>query len=96
MPRVDYGELASLQASWQNNPMIPEWKKVGMGRLLEVFRRRVADNHNKMDGVRLYYPEDCREYDVFISVVNALDALVVPTSNNGLIASHFGKYGEIQ
>ena len=96
MSRVDYGELAHLKTLWRNNPMIPEWKKEGMVILLDTFLKKVADNNNEIDGVQLYFPQDCHEYDVFMSVVNALDALVIPTSGDCLVASHFGKYSEFE
>ena len=95
MPRADYGELAQLQTRWENDPYIPNWKKVELTKLLDILRKRAEDNRGKLNLVQLYYPDDCHNYDVFIMVVHALDALMIPTSN-GYIARDFGAYSEIE
>ena len=85
MPRLDGGELASLETQWKNNPCISGATKVDILALADVLRRKAADNHNSLDGLELYFPSDCRNYDAFMIIVNAFNALVIPTGN-GYIA----------
>ena len=93
MTKVDFGALAHLQDRWRNDPGIPRWKKDGMVGLVDKLRQKVSDNHYNLDGIELYFPEDCNNYDVFMSVSYALDALVIPRSN-GCCMREFGKYDE--
>ena len=95
MPRLDYGELARLESRWKDNPCISGATKVDMLALTEVLRKKAADTHNDLDGVELYFPGDCRNYDAFMTVANALNALVVPTGN-GFTARHIGDYTDIE
>ena len=93
MAQANLAALAWMQESWKHESGIPGWKKDAMIALTNKLRRRIEDNHNELDGVELYYPEDCNNYDVFITVAYALDALVVPTGNGGIMRK-FGEYGE--
>lgn len=93
MPKVDYGDLAHMQERWKNNPTIPVWKRDHMNALMSKFKSKVADNHGDSDGVELYYPEDCNDYDAFMTVACALDALVIPRSD-GCVMRMFGDYSE--
>ena len=93
MARANYGDITHLQERWKNEPGIPGWKKSGMIALVDKLKRKFADNHDETSGVELYFPEDCNNYDVFITVAYALDALAVPTSS-GYIMREFGEYKE--
>ena len=96
MPWANIGSLAQLKASWRDDRTIPDWRMAEMFALVELLQKRAEDNHNNLDGVQLFYPEDCRDYDAFQSVANALDALVIPTSGEGYIARNFGKCKDIE
>ena len=67
MAQVNLATLAWMQENWKRESGIPSWKKDAMITLTNKLRRRVEDNHNELDGVELYYPEDCTNYDAFIS-----------------------------
>ena len=96
MPWANPGGLDQLRDHWRSNPYIPEWKKDSMNALIDIIQRKAADNHGSLKSIQLYYPEDCREYDVFISVANVLDALVIPTSGDGLIMRDIGEYRDFE
>ena len=95
MPRLDYGELAGLETQWKNNPCISGATKVDILALTEVLRKKAADNHNDLSGLELYFPMDCRNYDAFMTVANALNALVIP-AGNGYTARHLGEKSGIE
>ena len=91
MAQANLGVLIRLQEHWQKCDGIPRWKKDGMIALTNKLKRRLADNRNELDGVELYFPEDCDNYDVFMTVAYALDAFVVP-SGNGCTMRKFGEH----
>ncbi len=96
MPWGNSDSILKLQAYWRDDPRIPNWRKDKMIALTELLQKRAADCRNNLANVQLYYPEDCDDYDAFRTVTNAFDALVIPTSGDGLIARNFGKAKDIE
>ena len=96
MPWADSGLFAKMKTHWQNDPTIPAWKREKMFALTDVLQKRAADNRNGLKGAQLFYPEDCDDYDAFMTVTHALDALVIPTSGEGYIARCFGEFNDAE
>lgn len=84
--------IAELIKRWQDDSTIPGWKKDGMIDLvkrLEAKLKASEDEHDRKN-VELLFPEDCCNYDVFMTVACALEARVV-TYLGGYIMRQFGK-----
>lgn len=98
MTTANAKNLASLRERWQGDPMIPRWKKDGMILLAHKLEARVRNSEDAHDKVRveLYYPEDCTNYDVFMTVSCALEARVLARADGGLVMKHFGKCPEFR
>ena len=86
MGKVLYDNIVSKQ-EWWREIHLPEAED--MVALTNKLVYKLIDNHHELDGVSLFYPEDCDNYDVFRKVAYGLDAIVAKT-DHGFIMTGFG------
>lgn len=97
MTTANAKNLASVRERWQNDSTIPRWKKDAMIDLTLKLEERVktCEGVYEKKNVKLFFPQDCCNYDAFLSVGCALEARVVATPG-GFVMKDFGRCREFR
>ncbi len=92
MTTANAKNLTSVRERWQNDPTIPRWKKDAMIDLVLRLEEKIKAGEDAYEkrNVKLYFPQDCCNYDVFQTVGCALEARISVTPD-GLVMNNFGK-----
>lgn len=92
MGRINYENIVFYQDQWIKQSGMPQNKKDSLIALSNILMHKAIDNNHKIDGIKLFYPEDCDNRDAFMSFANACDAFVHPKGDGkGLVMRDFGK-----
>ena len=91
MGRINYEKVVRYQDDWKESGM-PKGKTETLISLSNKLMHKAIDNNHEIDGIKLFYPEDCNNKDVFISLAYAFSAFVHPKEEGkGLVMDEFGK-----
>ena len=81
--QVRYDSIVSKQEHWKS-ANLPESMVKDMVALSNRLMHKLIDNGHDLEGVRLFYPEDCDNYEAFSAVAYALDACVTTKKAYGI------------
>lgn len=95
MGRINYQNIVFHQDCWKKEIGIPKDKTDALIALSNKLMHKAIDNNHEIDGIKLLYPEDCDNKDVFMSLAYAFSAFVHPKEEGkGFVMEEFGKNRE--
>ena len=65
MKEIRVDDIVQLQESCNKLDM-PNWIKYEMNYLCNVVIKKANDNNGLLDGIQLYFPDDYKNYDLFL------------------------------
>ena len=83
MSRFNYNSVLWYQYGLLRNSQVEPKKKDELINLGNVLLLKIIDNNYKTDGIVLFYPEDCNDYDIFADFARALRATIANRAGGG-------------
>lgn len=94
--KLNYEEILYYQTFWKDNKAISCERANGLIELSNKFMQRVKDNDDEVEGVTLFYPDDCSDYNTFTDFAFAMSAYVRAKAGGGLQMSGWGLNRDVE
>lgn len=94
--KLNYNEVLDYQEYWKESGFFSKKQQDGLIELSNKLVQRVKENNDELDGVKLLYPEDCSDFDIFTGFACAMQAYVIPRKENGFFIDGWTLNREIE
>ncbi len=72
--KLNEKELISYQKFWKESEVLSERRKTALIALSNVFLEQAKSNNYEIDNIKLFYPEDCSNWESFTDFALVMQA----------------------
>lgn len=94
--KLDYEEMVKDQKYWQKSEHLSAQQKKEYVALADKLMQRTRENGNEVDGVELWYPEDCSNWTLFTDFAVAMGARVSTKDGGGAKMTGWFLYHQLE